>query len=867
MISRRRKKHTRQSRSIHSPGEQQEQKETQDQQISSQPSPSISNNHVDKKSSKKSKKLKKSSSTLSFDLDNTKEDPSLKVNLSAADDSISFRSDYTTIHSKKGSGKSKRAKHKPMSKSSVHIASSREGEYTPEKLEQLKSETISWTSPSMDSSAGQEQPSNKVDDEHSKGKQEISPAGKLITETTSSTPASRLTTIPSEDMVQKAKAQRAQRREDGIENGEDFIPLSTPSSSSRFKSEDQTKRSEKSNIFKPTLPRTDSDEEMSEEYDAEEEDADDEEDMIGPKMSFGVPSEDQMKQTAKEEMKEMISGEKGPVTVVRDTKTGETETVNMDDDQQMDEEERKEIEEWEKSQLKKAGINVLDEREAAKQDLVETETDETVIFGRGHKLGKKPAIEAIETFDMVQRRLKNRLEQVSEEHKHTAQLLEHTETQCITTEEHVQRLDEEANNAIKQNKFFESLSEYVEVLLACLEAESPKIEELEDKLKQWRIDHGKEVLENWKESMDDEFEASEQGLGISIPGAQHPEVTDDEYGRDPTSIRRKTIQQRRSQRIERRRDRELEMQEEQGEESSIHPEGWSSDEDVDQSGSDQRYQDYIAKQAKKIFDDASEEYSNISNIRNYFDEWLEYYPHAFQRSYCIMSLPMIFAPFVRQELLEWNPLSDDRGDSFMEMNWFKQLADFGSDSDVAFIAEDGEELPKLIPELISKVVVPTAITVVQYLYCPLSYEQSSRLIDMVQDMLEYIEPESDEMKQLFYEIVERMQLYSSEIRIPHYQISMTDMENHTQPYEFMNRQFWKGIKLMKNIFLWEKILSPVTLQEIAISKLLRGKLIPLIASIQKTSNDDARFRAERIRDILPSSWSDGINFALSEIDL
>ena len=58
-----------------------------------------------------------------------------------------------------------------------------------------------------------------------------------------------------------------------------------------------------------------------------------------------------------------------------------------------------------------------------------------------------------------------------------------------------------------------------------------------------------------------------------------------------------------------------------------------------------------------MFVDAGEEYANIAAVKKRLEDWRVQYPNAFSDAYMGISAPAIFAPFVRSQLLGWDPLS------------------------------------------------------------------------------------------------------------------------------------------------------------------------------------------------------------------
>jgi GC-rich sequence DNA-binding factor len=91
----------------------------------------------------------------------------------------------------------------------------------------------------------------------------------------------------------------------------------------------------------------------------------------------------------------------------------------------------------------------------------------------------------------------------------------------------------------------------------------------------------------------------------------------------------------------------------EGESSS---EGSESEERAYKSG-----QQEILQTAERVFGDASEEYSQLGNVKQRLEAWKRDHGTAYQDAYMSLSAPAVFAPYVRLELLHWDPLYGNAG--------------------------------------------------------------------------------------------------------------------------------------------------------------------------------------------------------------
>lgn len=57
-----------------------------------------------------------------------------------------------------------------------------------------------------------------------------------------------------------------------------------------------------------------------------------------------------------------------------------------------------------------------------------------------------------------------------------------------------------------------------------------------------------------------------------------------------------------------------------------------------------------------VLADASEEYGSLPAVKDRLEQWKQQQPGAYADAYMSLSVPAVLAPFVRLELLHWDPL-------------------------------------------------------------------------------------------------------------------------------------------------------------------------------------------------------------------
>ena len=94
----------------------------------------------------------------------------------------------------------------------------------------------------------------------------------------------------------------------------------------------------------------------------------------------------------------------------------------------------------------------------------------------------------------------------------------------------------------------------------------------------------------------------------------------------------------------------------------------STDESDSESQVYHKHRQLVLDTAGKVFDDAAEEYSQLSVVKERFEDWKREYASSYRDAYMSLSVPTIFSPYVRLELLKWDPLRDKT--DFLNMNWY-----------------------------------------------------------------------------------------------------------------------------------------------------------------------------------------------------
>ncbi len=67
--------------------------------------------------------------------------------------------------------------------------------------------------------------------------------------------------------------------------------------------------------------------------------------------------------------------------------------------------------------------------------------------------------------------------------------------------------------------------------------------------------------------------------------------------------------------------------------------------------------DDIVSKVPEIFNDTLDDFHDMNIIKSRFEEWHSRYPATYEDAYVGLSLPKLFSPLIRIELIDWDPLN------------------------------------------------------------------------------------------------------------------------------------------------------------------------------------------------------------------
>ncbi|CAG9576207.1 unnamed protein product [Danaus chrysippus] len=203
--------------------------------------------------------------------------------------------------------------------------------------------------------------------------------------------------------------------------------------------------------------------------------------------------------------------------------------------------------------------------------------------------------------------------------------------------------------------------------------------------------------------------------------------------------------QRTAEREGRRRARRLRRQ---AAGNNTHRDGDSSDDDLPPGLHHHCVQEAeaIRSLSSQLFADALPAYRSVHGVCGRMAR-LRRTRGLYTDAYVAQCLPKLLAPYVRHQLILWNPLADEDNEDYEKMDWYKCLMMYGckssrvssdseqSSSDEEVVSEDSvRDDPDLllVPTLIDKVVLPKITELVEHAWDPMSVRACVRLRQLLE---------------------------------------------------------------------------------------------------------------------------------------
>ncbi|KAM5316336.1 intron Large complex component GCFC2 isoform 2-T2 [Glossophaga mutica] len=480
----------------------------------------------------------------------------------------------------------------------------------------------------------------------------------------------------------------------------------------------------------------------------------------------------------------------------------ETTTRSEETSEESQEDENQDI--WEQQQMRKV-VKITEGRDI---DLSSHSSEFQTVKKFDTSISFPPV-----NLEVIKKQLNTRLMLLQDTHRSHLREYEKYIEDVKSSKSAIQNLENSSEQALNI-KFYKSMKIYVENLIDCLNEKIINIQEIESSMHALLLKQAMTFMKRRQDELKHESTYLQQ-LSRKTETSTNGSLAIDE----------KTqwiLEEIESRRTRRRQARALCG-------NCDHQEGASSDDELSSADMTdfQKSQGDILQDHKKIFEDVHDDFCNIQNILLKFHQWREKFPDSYYEAFIGLCIPKLLNPLIRVQLIDWNPLKFD-SIGLKQMSWFTSIEEFMDNSTEDSKKEDSSD-KKILSTVINKAIIPRLTDFVEFIWDPLSTSQTTSLIThcrMILDELSIWENEVSKGKQdLLKSIVSRMKkAIEDDVFIPLYPKSA--VENKTSPHsKFQERQFWSGLKLFRNVLLWNGLLPDDTLQELGLGKLLNRYLV------------------------------------------
>ena len=204
-----------------------------------------------------------------------------------------------------------------------------------------------------------------------------------------------------------------------------------------------------------------------------------------------------------------------------------------------------------------------------------------------------------------------------------------------------------------------------------------------------------------------------------------------------------------------------------------------------------------------ITQDTNENFYEFTLIKTRFEKWNTQFNETYRNAYISLSLPKLFAPLVRTEITDWNPLEKSSSSNYLETSkWFKSLLIYNQNELIKSLNKPDTEMIGddflLIPHIIEKTVLLKLIFMAESYYDPISTSQTIKFTEIVRKLInDYstVNYKSTNTKKLIEAISARIKKsLDNDVYIPLYSKGVIE-KRKSNSSQFYYRQFWSAVKV------------------------------------------------------------------------
>ncbi|GFO12653.1 pax3- and pax7-binding protein 1 [Plakobranchus ocellatus] len=442
------------------------------------------------------------------------------------------------------------------------------------------------------------------------------------------------------------------------------------------------------------------------------------------------------------------------------------------------------------------------------------------------------------TIESVRKQLQERLDMADSVHRTHKLELDRVVSDITDTTESIELCEQKAPDLENRYRFFQELRGYVRDLVECLNEKVPIINDLENRINSLLKTRAERLVKRRQQDIQDQCrDYMTNTASIKMDSEASEE-----------QMRQRRAAEREARRARRRRAREAKN-------ISGHYDGLSSDDEDSSQSLVIKFEneiESISKAQRSLFEDVVEEFSSPESVKDNFEKWKFTYGDTYREAYIGLCMPKLLNPFIRADLILWNPLDANNKD-FEESGWYDTLIFMGF--------RDGEKIDrtdddlKILPSVVDKLIIPKLTFLVQDVWDPLSTTQTARLVNLTMKLTrDYpsINADSKNFRAFMEAVVARLKkTLDDDVFMPMYPLNVLDNRS-SGPAIFFHRQSWSCIKLLGNMLSWHQLISPSVLQKLTLSGLLNRYVVIGLASSH--INREALHKCQAIISALPKAW-------------
>ena len=232
--------------------------------------------------------------------------------------------------------------------------------------------------------------------------------------------------------------------------------------------------------------------------------------------------------------------------------------------------------------------------------------------------------------------------------------------------------------------------------------------------------------------------------------------------------------------------------------------------------------------AAAMFRDASDEFSTLKAVKKHAEEWKRTHPSSYRSTFMSASVPHLFAPFVRLELIAWSPLFLTAGSqaptALDSMSWYAELFDYGV---IDGKIDQGDEDANLLPKIVEHVVLPIVSDAVERWWDPRDSTQSRLLACTLRDTLVYVDPSaSEEAQEIVIAVKRRLKQCAESCTVPTYAPVVAMCA--PQAARHASARFRLALEVIKSALEFHGVIERDVLNGIIFERIVNAHVVPYI---------------------------------------